>query len=157
MFEVVDPQPFLVPSPPEMGRRDREGGSLGRDPRTLTTRRGRSRSTARPPATQRVHSDRGTMDTRRGQQDWRPVSRRACCFGCPSRRRAERSSEENRLWSIGKSLTSMLRHGNGGAAGTMSSIGWASVGRLCGLPYLRNLGCEPDDVVEVVRMQSGRP
>ena len=51
-----------------MGRRDGEGGSLGRDPRTLTTRRGRSRSTARPPATQRVHSDRGTMDTRRGQQ-----------------------------------------------------------------------------------------
>ena len=167
LFEVVDPQPFLVPSPPEMGRRDREGGSLGRDPRTLTTRRGRSRSTARPPATQRVHSDRGTMDARRGQQT-RDPSRGGHAASAAradgrvhgqrheSRRRAERSSEENRLWSIGKSLTSMLRHGNGGAAGTMSSTGWASVGRLCGLPYLRNLGCEPDDVVEVVRTQDAR-
>ena len=38
-----------------------------------------------------------------------------------SRRRSQRSSEENRLWSISKSLTSMLRHGNGGACDVLSS------------------------------------
>ena len=53
LFEVVDPQPFSVLSPPVMGRRDREEGFLGRDPEALTSRRdrGRSRSTARLPST----------------------------------------------------------------------------------------------------------
>ena len=41
-------------------------------------------------------------------------------------------------------------------SGHISSTGWASVRRLCGLPYLRNLGCEPDDIVEVVRNQDAR-
>ena len=70
MFEVVDPQPFSVLSPPVMGRRDREEGFLGRDPEALTTGRdrGRSRSTARLPSTQRVQTDRGIMDTRTSQQ-----------------------------------------------------------------------------------------
>ena len=70
LFEVVDPQPFSVLSPPVMGRRDREEGFLGRDPEALTSRRdrGRSRSTARLPSTQRVQTDRGAMDTRTSQQ-----------------------------------------------------------------------------------------
>ena len=41
LFEVVDPQPFSVLSPPVMGRRDREEGFLGRDPEALTSRRDR--------------------------------------------------------------------------------------------------------------------
>ena len=73
-----------------------------------------------------------------------------------SRRRSQRSSEENRLWSISKSLTSMLRHGNGGASEVLSSSGWASASRLCGLRYLRNLGAEVTDLVDIVRSQDSR-
>ena len=72
------------------------------------------------------------------------------------RRRSQHSSEENRLWSISKSLTSMLRHGNGGASEVLSSSGWASASRLCGLRYLRNLGAEVTDLVDIVRSQDSR-
>ena len=62
-----------------------------------------------------------------------------------------------RLWSISKSLTSMLKNtGNGGACDVLSSSGWASVSRLCGLRYLRNLGAEVTDVMEIVRSQDSR-
>ena len=169
LFEVVDPQPFSVLSPPVMGRRDREEGFLGRDPEALTSRRdrGRSRSTARLPSTQRVQTDRGIMDTRTSQQTRDPSrggdagsAARADEGGHDrrhgSRRRSQRSSEENRLWSISKSLTSMLRHGNGGASGVLSSSGWASASRLCGLRYLRNLGAEVTELVDIVRSQDSR-
>ena len=169
LFEVVYPQPFSVLSPPVMGRRDREEGFLGRDPEALTSRRdrGRSRSTARLPSTQRVQTDRGIMDTRTSQQARDPSrgghagsAARADEGGHDrrhgSRCRSQRSSEENRLWSISKSLTSMLRHGNGGASGVLSSSGWASASRLCGLRYLRNLGAEVTDLVDIVRSQDSR-
>ena len=169
LFEVVDPQPFSVLSPPVMGRRDREEGFLGRDPEAFTSRRdrGRSRSTARLPSTQRVQTDRGIMDTRTSQRTRDPSrgghagsAARADEGGHDrrhgSRRRSQRSSEENRLWSISKSLTSMLRHGNGGASGVLSSSGWASASRLCGLRYLRNLGAEVTDLVDIVRSQDSR-
>ena len=116
LFEVVDPQPFSVLSPPVMGRRDREEGFLGRDPEALTSRRdrGRSRSTARLPSTQRVQTDRGIMDTRTSQQTRDPSrgghagsAARADEGGHDrrhgARRRSQRSSEENRLWSISAS------------------------------------------------------
>ena len=51
---------------------------------------------------------------------------------------------------------SMLRHGNGGASGVLSSSGWASASRLCGLRYLRNLGAEVTDLVDIVRSQDSR-
>ena len=50
----------------------------------------------------------------------------------------------------------MLRHGNGGASEVLSSSGWASASRLCGLRYLRNLGAEVTDLVDIVRSQDSR-
>ena len=162
-FEVVDPQPLLVPSPPEMGRRDAGKGSLGRDPGALTTRRGRSRSTARLPSSQRVRTDREIMDSRQSQHT-RDSSRGGHAARADEevhdrrqRRRAERTSEENRLWSISKTLTSMLiRHGNHGASEILTTSGWASLNRLCGLRRLRNLGCEAEDIRRAVADQDAR-
>ena len=145
-----------------MGRRDAGKGSLGRDPGALTTRRGRSRSTARLPSSQRVRTDREIMDSRQSQHT-RDSSRGGHAARADEevhdrrqRRRAERTSEENRLWSISKTLTSMLRHGNHGASEILTTSGWASLNRLCGLRHLRNLGCEAEDIRRAVADQDAR-
>ena len=67
-----------------------------------------------------------------------------------------KGAEDDRLYWIGKALTSMLRHGNHGAREHLSSVGWAAVRALCRLRYLKNMGAEPDDVLEVVRRQDRR-
>ena len=97
------------------------------------------------------------MDTRTSQQTRDPS--RGGHAG--SAARADEGGHDRRHGSrrrspISKPLTSMLRHGNGGASGVLSSSGWASASRLCGLRYLRNLGAEVTDLVDIVRSQDSR-